>query len=423
LVDEKFDQLIEGLALRAQAGVIAPRFIYQWSLAGIREIANSQPKSTPYYQDFEQSLAPLSSITPEVKEELLAATEAEIANSVIPAYQKLVDTLTELLAQAPTDDGVWQYPNGEAYYQYTIRHHTSTEMTPEEIHELGLQELARVQSEMRIIFDELGYPQDESLPQLFERVIEDGGILYGDEIVAGYTQIIEDAKTTVQPYFDLQPKADVVVIGGPVGGYYVSPAADGSRPGAFYAAVDGSEPYFGMPSLAYHEAIPGHHTQVALAMEMSDLPNFRKGSHFTAYVEGWALYAERLMWEIGAYEDDPYGNLGRLQMEAFRAARLVVDTGIHAKQWDFDQAYDYLLENTGLDPGLVNFEIGRYIAWPGQALSYDIGMLKILELRQMAMDQLGDQFDIQNFHNLILGNSSMPLDVLEKVVLDYLAAK
>jgi uncharacterized protein (DUF885 family) len=177
-----------------------------------------------------------------------------------------------------------------------------------------------------------------------------------------------------------------------------------------------------MPTLAYHESIPGHHFQLALAQEL-DLPLFRNGMSFTAYAEGWALYAERLAWELEFYEGDPYGNLGRLQAEVFRAVRLVVDTGIHDKRWTYDQAVTYMHENSGLPRRQVEFEITRYITWPGQALAYKVGMLKMLELRQRAMDQLGGQFDLKEFHNVVLGNGSMPLEILERVVDDYIEAK
>ncbi len=418
-VNTKFGQLIEGLKLREQAGVISPRFIIQWSLRNISAIASAEAKLTPFYSSFEEKLNALPDLSASDKQVLLQTAEKEINSSVIPAFQALADYLVQLEAVAPMDDGVWQFDNGEAYYNYLLQHHTTTGMTAHEIHELGLQEVARIRAEMRAIFDDLGYPQDESLGELFDRVAEDGGSLQGSELVPAYEAIIEEVKKRMGPFFDLQPKADVIVIGGDSGGFYVAPALDGSRPGAFYANVNGSEPRLSMPSLAYHETIPGHHIQSALAQEL-DLPTFRKDAFFTGYVEGWALYAEQLAYEMGLYQDDPYGNLGRLQFEIFRAVRLVVDTGIHAKGWTFNQAVEYMRENTGFDSANVSvnveFEISRYIAWPGQATAYKIGMLKILELRQMAMDRLGDQFEIQEFHNVVLGNGSLPLEILDQVV-------
>ena len=422
LVDTKINQLIEGLRLRREAGIIAPKFLYQWSAGSVNDTARSMPELTLFYRNFAEKLDSISEISADEKQELLAQAEEITRLQVIPAFKELSAYMNELQSAAPTDDGVWQHPNGEAYYAYTVRHHTTTEMTPDEIHQLGLGDLDSIHAEMRAIAAELGYPTDESIPQLYRRVAQDGGTLTGSAIVAKYEEIIEQAKTTVAPVFDLQPSSDVVVIPGPTGGYYVSPAMDGSRPGAFYAAVGGSEAYFGMPTLAYHEAIPGHHTQVALALEL-DLPSFRRGSHFTAYVEGWALYAERLMWELGIYDDDPYGDLGRLQYEAFRAARLVVDTGIHAQKWTFDEAAAFMTENTGLDSGMVNFEISRYIAWPGQALAYKIGMSEILALRQIAEEQLGQQYDLKEFHNLILSSGAVPLDILQQLVNEYIATQ
>jgi uncharacterized protein (DUF885 family) len=421
-VDDKFDQLIASMQHSEKAGVITPRLILQWSLGDIRQIASSPTRVTPFYTSFSEKVTALDSLNADQESVLLDAAEAEIEASVIPAFQALADFLEDLQQRAPNKGGVWQHPNGEAYYDYLVAHYTTTDLTSDEIHQLGYDELARVQAEMRLIFDRLGYPANEGLPELFDRVEQDGGTLYGDEIVAGYEAIIADAKLRANQVLDLQPQADVIVIPGPTGGYYVGPAVDGSRPGAFYAAVSGSEPRFGMASLAYHEAIPGHHTQVALAMEM-DLPSFRRGSHFTAYVEGWALYTEQLMAEIGAYADDPYGDLGRLQYEAFRAARLVVDTGIHTQGWTFDQAVEFMVTNTGMEERFLQFEVARYIAWPAQALSYKIGMNEILRLRAKAEDQLGDRFDIREFHNLVLGSGSLPLAILEQIVDEYIAAK
>ncbi len=420
-VETKINQLTEGLRLRREAGIIGPKFLYQWSAGSVNDTARSTPELTVFYRNFAEKLDTISEISADEKQELLAQAEEVISLQVIPAFKDLAAYMSELQSVASTEVGVWQHPNGEAYYAYVVRHHTTTEMTPDEIHQLGLGDLERIHAEMRLIFDELGYPADENIPQLYRRVAQDGGTLTGSEIVATYEAIIAEAKTTVAPVFDMQPSTDVIVIPGPTGGYYTAPAVDGSRPGAFYAAVGGSEEYFGMPTLAYHETIPGHHTQVALALAL-DLPSFRRGSHFTAYVEGWALYAERLMWELGIYEDDSYGNLGRLQFEAFRAARLVVDTGIHAQQWTFDEAAAFMTENTGLDSGMVNFEISRYIAWPGQALAYKIGMIELLELRQMAEERLGEQYDLKEFHNLVLSNGAVPLDILRQIITDNLGA-
>ena len=421
-VDTKFEQLIESLKLRQEAGVVLPKFLIRWTLGDIRAIANAAPRSTPFYTAFVEKVQTLPDVSDEEQQALLEAAEQEIAASVIPAFQTLADTLDQQAAVATDEHGVWKLPNGEAYYQYILSHHTSTDLSPDEIHELGLQEVDRIQAEMSAIFKQLGYPEDESLNSLFGRVLSDSGLIYSQDIVAGYEAIIQEADQKVGAAFDLRPKAEVVVIGVPQGGYYVGPARDGSRPGAFYATQTGSETRFSMPSLAYHEAIPGHHFQIAIAQEL-DLPGFRTAVGSTAYTEGWALYAELLAYELGFYQDDPYGNLGRLQMELFRAARLVVDTGIHAKGWNFDQAVAYMQEHTGMPPEQVQFEVSRYIAWPGQATAYKIGMLKILEQRQRAMKQLGDQFDLKEFHNVVLGNGSMPLDVLERVVQDYIDSK
>ena len=418
-VDIKFEQLIEGLKLREQAGVVLPKFLIRWTLGDIRAIANAAPRSTPFYTVFAEKVQVLPDVNDEAKQALLEAAEQEIAASVIPAFNALAEALDQQAAIATDEHGVWKLPNGEAYYNYVLSHHTSTDLTPDEIHQLGLQEVDRIQAEMRAIFEQLGYPEAESLNGLFGRVVSDSGLLYSQDIVAGYEAIIREADQKVGAVFDLRPKAEVVVIGVPQGGYYVGPARDGSRPGAFYATQTGSETRFSMPSLAYHEAIPGHHFQIAIAQEMN-LPSFRNDLFFNGYGEGWALYAERLAWDLGLYDDDPYGNVGRLHLELLRAARLVADTGIHAKKWTREETYAYM---TGTVGHRWSFETDRYIAWPAQSTGYKVGMVKILDLRQRTMDQLGDQFDLKEFHRVVLGNGSMPLEVLERVVNDYIEAK
>ncbi|WP_420643727.1 DUF885 domain-containing protein [Candidatus Leptofilum sp.] len=419
-VGSKFDQLLEGLRIREEMNIIPPRFIFQWTLPGLRQIANGAPRSTPFYTAFEARLDEVGSISDEEKARMLATAETEIEQIVIPAYGKLVDYLVELENKATTAEGVWKLPDGDDFYAYTLQHHTTTNMTADEIHELGWQELERIQAEMRLIFDELGYP-DEPLPQLYERVAQESGFLSDNAILAEYEALIAEAAQNVADAFDLTPQADVVVIGVESGGYYIRPSVDGSRPGAFYASAFGTEPRFAMPTLAYHEAIPGHHFQLAIMQELPNLPAFRNGASFTAYVEGWALYAELLAAELGFYEDDPYGDLGRLQGEAFRAARLVVDAGIHAKQWNFNEAVTFMRDNTGLPERMVQGQIARYIIWPGQATAYKVGMIEIVNLRQQAMEALGDEFDIKAFHNVVIGQGSLPLGILETAVEEWLA--
>jgi|GEM_PF-118579 len=421
-VDIKFDQLLDGLRRREAAGVILPGVFFPWLLHDLGEIANAGARATPYYTAFAAKVNALADVSAADKEQLLAAAEQEIAASVIPAYRALVDYFQQVQSAAPEEPGLWQVPGGEDYYAYLLRHYTTTDLSAAEIHDLGLHELERIHAEMRAVFDELGYPQDEDLVTLYARVAQDGGIVYGDEIYTLYETLIADAEDRLAAAFDLRPRAEVIVIAAPTGGYYVGPAVDGSRPGAFYAADVGADYRFRMPSLAYHEAVPGHHYQIALAQEMA-APSFRRGMDFTGYIEGWALYAERLAWELGLYEGDPYGNLGRLQYEALRAARLVADTGIHTQQWTYEQAVRFMSESTGRRREGVEYEVARYSVAPGQATAYYVGYMKILELRQRAQEALGERFDFKGFHNVLLGNGAMPLDVLERIIDEYIQAQ
>jgi uncharacterized protein (DUF885 family) len=255
-VKRKFDQLIAGLRSREEAGIVLPRFAIEWTLPSVRQIANNVPRNTPLYTSLDMRMKVLSSIDPPTQADLLAQAEREIERSVIPAFQALADVLTDQLTVATDDDGVWKFPNGAAYYEYVLRHFSTTDMTAAEIHALGLMEVDRIQAEMQVLFAELGYPADDSLPQLMNRVVAESGVLIGDDIVASYEALIKAAQRDVRPAFDREPQADVIVIGVPRGGYYVRPAADGSRPGAFYATAQGEDPRYGMATLAYHEAVP-----------------------------------------------------------------------------------------------------------------------------------------------------------------------
>jgi uncharacterized protein (DUF885 family) len=418
-VADKFTQLIDGLERRKQAGNIAPRPALQAALGSIQAIAETLPRDTPYYTALEQKLAPLSSITPNDQRVLLAEAETRIQQSVIPAYRALDVKVKELIVEASNEVGLDELPGGDQAYAAWLRHYTSTEMSADEIHQLGLAEVERLQAETRQAASDLGFEVVGELRTIFNQAAADGGGLSGPAIVAEYERLIRQAEQDLLAAFDLLPQQQVIVIGGPTGGYYVGPSLDGARPGAFYAANTGTVMKYSMPSLAYHEAVPGHHFQIALAQEL-DQPLLRKALLFEAFAEGWALYAERLAYELGFYQDNPLGNLGRLQLELMRAVRLVVDTGLHAKDWSYEQAVDYMAENTGLPEGYVRSEVMRYVIWPGQATSYKIGMQKIFELRQQAMDTLGEDFDLKAFHRLVLGNGSMPLEILEEQVEEYI---
>ena len=419
-VDTKMEQLIAGLRLRQDEGILPPAILIDASLGDIRSIANSPAIRTPYYQTFEQKLAEIPSLSAAEQRALLAEAESAIESSVLPGYQALVKALEDLPVNSSPASGVWSHPDGAAYYQAALRHHTSTQMTPDQVHQLGLDELERIQAEMRQRFDLLSYPQDESLEQLYKRLGQDGGMIRGSQAPQEYAALIESAEQNLDGVFDQLPQANLKVEGYPgMVAFYASPALDGSRPGIFYAPFQVAEPRYKMPSVAYHEGIPGHHFQISLAREL-DLPLFRSVVSFNAYAEGWALYAERLAWEQGWYADDPYGDLGRLQMEAFRAARLVADTGLHARQWTYDQAVEFMLENTGLERPILQSEVVRYLAWPGQATSYAVGYARLLALRQVAIEGLGERFDLAQFHKAVLQGGSLPLSSLERAVDEYI---
>ena len=416
-VGDKISQLVDGLKRREEHGVILPAFMFSIVLADINPIANGKPLANPFYTSFKDRL---NGVTADEKKDLLSRAENEIELTVIPAYQQMAGFLRDHESAASNQVGVWQFKDGKAYYAQSLRRQTTTETTAEEIHELGKYHVERIHAEMRTLFAALGYPAHDPIPSLVSRLTEDSGSYLGQDAVDAYKEAIQTAETILPQAFTTQPRAKVTVVGGPEGDYYMSAAYDGSRPGLFYARTTDSTPKFGVKSLAFHETVPGHHLQIALAQEIPNLPDLRRGMQFNAYTEGWALYAERLMWELGAYADDPQSDLGRLRMEAFRAARLVVDTGIHSKQWSFDRAVQYLAGETGYPEDYAQREITRYSVWPGQAVSYYLGFLKILDLRQKAQGALGDQFDLKTFHSVMLENGSVPLSILEELVDSYI---
>jgi uncharacterized protein (DUF885 family) len=414
-VDEKFGQVGAHLNLQNGAGVIEPALTLDAAIFYLGEIAGAAANTTPYYTVFVDKVNNIAGLSAADRQVLVDSALSAVADSVIPAYRQLRQTMQSLLANAPSSIGVGQYPLGAEYYSNSLKHHTTTDLTAAEVHQLGLDELLRIQAEMRVIFDQLGYPQNETMQELFARVEADGGIIPAVDVKPTYESMVAFAEQNLAAAFDIFPSAPVVVAEDDFGGYYISPSYDGTRPGAFYAGTLNDEAYFRMPSLTFHESVPGHHTQIAIQMDQ-DTPVFRKMSRVTAFVEGWALYAERLAYELNWYNNDPYGDLGRLQYEALRATRLVVDTGIHSMGWSFDQSVQYLEDNLGVSNGSAQGAAGRYSVVPAQATAYMVGMLQILAARQRAIDALGAQFDLIEFHRLLLGNGAVPMDIMNREV-------
>ncbi|MEE4195680.1 MAG: DUF885 domain-containing protein [Anaerolineae bacterium] len=410
----KMEQAADLVQENADAGIIPPADVLYGARTDIKNNLGSTAVNSPLYKVFKAHLGDLD-ITDAQEEELLAEAKAILNDSVYPAFEALDALLGELLKDAPAGVGLSQYDGGEEYYQFVLKTFTTTSLTPEEIHTCGKVELARIQEEMRQRFAELGYDDDISIIDAYSLVAQESGTLNGEAIAQEYEAILQHANENLDEYFDIRPQASLEVVGGTMGAFYSPGSLDGTRPGQFYARITNPEPIYKMASLAYHEGIPGHHFQIALAQE-SDLPGFRNSIIFDGYTEGWALYAEYIAAEMGWYVDDPYGDLGRLQYEALRAARMVADTGIHRYGWTQAEASAFLQENTGLTKGYCDYEAWRYIAYPGQATAYLVGKIEILRLREEAMQTLGDDFDIKEFHRIVLENGSVPLMVLEEII-------
>ena len=417
--EERYDELLAALARSEAVGAVLPRFLVQEIYGTLRQMADTSATASPLYTSFEARLGDVSPLDAVRRDDLLRQAETMIAERVLPAYGRLADYLAELAQRAGNDEGVWKMEDGDAYYAYLLRHYTTTPMSADEIHVIGLSEVERIQEEIHAVAASLGYDRSLSMAELFASARRDAGLITGGEVLAECEQIVEAISARVESAFHRFPRQELEVVPGEQSAFYSPGSLDGSRPGKFYAPIAVSTARYRLPTLVHHEAIPGHHFQIAFAHELS-IPAYRAGLSFTAYAEGWALYAERLAWELGAYDEDPYGNLGRLQDEIFRAARLVVDTGIHAKRWGYQRAVDYMVEVTGLETMYVQREVARYIAFPGQATSYKIGMLKMLELRARAESELGDAFDLADFHDAVLREGSVPLVILESLIDEHI---
>lgn len=436
LFDEKFTQVIDGLEMRESNGILPPAFAVTKVIEQIEGFLEAEPDEHLLVTSFDERLDAIAQdeIDADRRAELRRMAVDATENSVYPAYRELLAYLESLAPRATSNDGVWRLPDGDAFYRNAIEQQTTTTMSPEEIHQIGLAEVDRIGAEMDAILRVEGLPEG-TIGERVQQIAQRPDQLYPDtdegreQILADYQKILDEIDPAMQRYFNLKPKFGVEVKRVPEfaedtspGAYYQPPSLDGKRRGAFFANLrEVSEiPRFGMRTLAYHEGVPGHHFQLAITQQLEGLPMFRRLVPFTAYSEGWALYAEQLAWEAG-FQDTPLDNLGRLQAEMFRAVRLVVDTGMHYKRWSREQAIDYMLAHTGMGEKDVTAEIERYLVMPGQALAYKVGMLKILELRERARSELGGAFDIRAFHDRILGHGALPLVLLERVVDEWIA--
>ena len=426
-------QMDEGVAQARDAGArgfLMPDFITKSAIGQFDRFLGDAPAKNVLVTSLAERAALVADLAAADHAALVAAAEKIVTGSVIPAYQRARALLQEQLPRTTADAGVWRLPHGDEAYAAALSYFTTTSMSPKEIHETGLREVARIEAEMDRLFRQLGYTEGsvmERCTKLNQDVQPPAEPDPRPGLIARYEEILADSVARAQALFDLQPKAPCVVKREPpftektAAAHYSVPARDGTRPGIFWAPLPG--PVYRMlnlRTLTYHEAIPGHHFQLAVMQEMEGLPRFRQDRIFganSANPEGWALYAEQLATESGWYEGDLPGHLGQLEAELFRARRLVVDTGIHAMKWSRQQALDY-----GLPGANAVAEVERYTVWPGQACSYKIGQLKILELRARAKAALGARFSIKEFHNVVLRAGIVPLAVLEAVVDDWLAA-
>jgi uncharacterized protein (DUF885 family) len=435
-------EIADELRDRASKGVISPSFVFEPSIANTRNIITGAPfddaADNPVWADFQKKIAALEADQP-TKDRLLAEGRAALTGEWKRGYEQVLATLAELQQQAAAmpdrDGGVWRLPQGEEFYNARLRLSTTTDLTADRIHQIGLEEVTRIHGEMQTIMDQVGF--EGSLQEMFAWLKTDPRFQYPNT-PEGKEQYLTDARAFVAQVMEVSPQwfSDLPEAALEVRAveawreatasiaFYNQPAPDGSRPGIYYVNLSDMTQVLKpqIEGISYHEGAPGHHFQIAYAQEMQGLPSFRRFGGYGAYAEGWGLYAERLGKEMGFYQD-PYSDFGRLSTELWRAVRLVTDTGLHAKRWSREDAIEYFRANSLLSERDIVKEVERYITNPGQATSYKIGELKIMELRQRARDALGDRFDIKDFHAVVLGSGSVPLDVLEDQVDSWIGAQ
>jgi uncharacterized protein (DUF885 family) len=432
-----YTQTLEGMRVREEKNIFPPTFVVDRLIDEMVGFIGTPASENVLYTSLEKKIDKTESITNEQKSELLAKVEVEIEKTVYPTYQMLIEYFTELRSKTNSDDGLWSMPQGADVYNLRLRFMTTTDYSADKIHNIGLGEVTRIQAEILSILDSEGFDIDQGFTSAINELASQERFYYPDtdagreQILADYQTILDEIDEGLGNSFSMRPEAGMEVQRIPLfkektapGAYYSPPSIDGSRPGVFYANLYDvkATPKYAMRTLAYHEGIPGHHFQIAIGMELEGLPIFRTLPLFTAYVEGWALYTEYLAWELG-FQDDPFDNIGRLQAELFRAVRLVVDTGLHEKRWTREEAITYMINNTGMAESDVISEIERYVVMPGQATAYKVGMMKILDVREKAKTALGDMFVLSEFHDVVLKNGAVPLDILDQLIEKWVAEK
>ena len=432
-IPDAIEQLMVFEKRRAEAGIYSPKFVYEKTLLQLTSLIETPTDQHPLFITFEDASESMD-LENDKRENMLLSLKDNI-EKFKSSYARLKILVEENSNNAREFDGVWSLPNGDDYYKHRLQIFTTTDLTADEIHNLGLQMVEEIQSEIKRILSDEGYDVNRPLADLFVELNNDPRFLFEDSdkgreaILEEYRRINDETYAMLPDYFNELPKAKVVVKRVPIfseksaaGGYYQGSSLDGSRPAAWYANLYdiNATQTFKMPALSFHEAVPGHHLQIALNQENQNQTLWNKfGYRTSAFSEGWALYAERLAVEAGLIKD-PYEMIGSLQSELFRAARLVVDTGLHSKKWTREEAIIYMMDNAGEVRSESESEIERYIVWPGQATSYMIGRIKIMELRERAKTELGNRFDIKDFHSVVLMNGILPLTVLEALVDQYI---
>ncbi len=420
----------------AEKGWLPPKIILQGARKYITTFTSTPPAENALVTSFIEKFDSLTMVSGEVKQELIERAINEVTNRVYPAYAAMAQVIELKLPDASESSGIWAQPKGDKYYQDAIIQLGDTNLNAQQIHQIGLDEVSRISDQMNSILNEQGY-KEGTVGERMVALSKEARFLYQDSdegraaLLDDVNGFINDITEKMDPLFKTKPSYKVEVRAYPKetqdsmpGGEYSPPPIDGSKPGIYWINLRDMEgaAKFTLKTLTYHEANPGHHWQISLNLEQDGLPFLQRVAPYNAFIEGWALYSEQIAHELGMYTNDPFGNLGRLQDELFRAVRLVVDTGLHYKKWTRQQAIDYMMQQTGNPESTATAEIERYMTWPGQALGYKLGMLKILALRETAKQALGDKFELAEFHDKILTGGAVPMQVLDAKINRWIKA-